>query len=318
VNGPVRACIIIPCLNEQGVITGTCDVLLGELKRMSAEGLVTENSYVCVVDDGSTDGTWAEITGLCERDPHVRGIKLSANFGHQNALIAGLFTQRTQADVLITIDADLQDDAGTISEMVRKHREGSLVVYGVRSSREVDILPKRVAAWVYYQVLRWMNERSIFNHADFRLADSRVVAELEKFGEANLYLRGLFPIIGYPSAQVFYERKERTAGDSKYPYRKLISLAWQGITSITTTPLKMVFYTGLLMSLLALAIAAWSVWAVIAGRTLQGWFSTTLIILFFSSVNMISLGVIGEYVGKIYKEVKARPRYIIERVTNAS
>lgn len=309
---PLRVCIILPCFNEQGVIGHTVQVLLAELDSMAAQGLATADSYLCCVDDGSSDGTWPEVVQCTRRDPRVTGIKLSANFGHPNALVAGLFANHHKAEVLITMDADLQDDISVLARMLALHQQGKLVVYGVRTERMVDVIPKRIAAWLYYRAMHAMNGRTIQGHADFRSADARVIADLERFGEANLYLRGLFPLIGYPAAQVQYERRGRHAGASKYSYAKLVSLAWQGITSFTTTPLRMVFYAGLTMFLVAVAVACWVLWAAISGNPIQGWASLALLLALFSAINMICLGVIGEYIGKIYKEVKHRPRYIIE------
>lgn len=309
---PPRICIVVPCYNEEGVVGHTVDVLLEKLDSMATKELVASDSFVCCVDDGSRDNTWQEISELAGRNPRVSGIKLSANFGHPNALVAGLFSNKAKANVLITIDADLQDDVSVLEKMMEHHRQGKLVVYGVRVDRKVDVLPKRIAAALYYRLMRLMNGRTIQGHADFRSADARVVDDLEQFGEVNLYLRGLFPLIGYPSAEVQYERLERHAGVSKYSYGKLISLAWQGITSFTTTPLRIVFYTGLIMFLLSMCVALWIVWAALKGNPIQGWASIAFLLTVFSAINMISLGVIGEYIGKIYKEVKHRPRYIIE------
>ncbi len=314
-TGPRRVCIVVPCYNEEGVIGHTVKVLLGHLDAMAQEGLVTADSCVCCVDDGSRDGTWSEIEQAAAGSTRVRGIKLSANFGHANALIAGLFSNHHTADILVTIDADLQDDVAVLTEMLRHHHQGKLVVYGVRLDRQVDALPKRIAANLYYRMMRLMNTDTVRGHADFRSADARVVRDLERFGEVNLYLRGLFPLIGYPSAEVRFTRRERHAGVSKYSYAKLIGLAWQGITSFTTTPLRIVFLTGLFMGLVAAIIAAWVLWSAWHGSPVQGWASLALLVTTFSALNMIGLGVVGEYIGKIYKEVKQRPRYIIERST---
>jgi glycosyltransferase involved in cell wall biosynthesis len=226
-----------------------------------------------------------------------------------------LFSNHHNADVLITIDADLQDDVSVLARMMEYHGQGKLVVYGVRVERKVDPLPKRIAAAMFYTMMSAMNGRTVRGHADFRSADARVVSDLERFGEVNLYLRGIFPLIGYPSAQVNYERLERHAGESKYSYVKLMSLAWQGITSFTTTPLRIVFYTGLVMFLIAGMISLWVIWAAFNGDPIQGWSSLALLLTTFSAINMISLGIMGEYIGKIYKEVKHRPRYIIETTT---
>jgi glycosyltransferase involved in cell wall biosynthesis len=309
---PLKTCIVVPCHDEEAVIGHTVAVLLAELDAMAGTGAVTSDSYVCCVDDGSRDHTWEQILRLASEHGRVKGIKLSANFGHPNALVAGLFANHNVADVLITMDADLQDDVSVLARMLEQHHMGKRVVYGVRLERKVDVLPKRIAADLYYKLMRRMNGRTIRGHADFRSADARVIADLEKFDEVNLYLRGLFPLIGYPSAEIHYERRERHAGSSKYSYSRLLSLAWQGITSFTTTPLRMVFYAGITMFLAAMAIGAWAIWAALRGNPIEGWASLTLILSIFSAINMISLGVIGEYIGKIYKEVKHRPRYIIE------
>jgi len=306
---------VIPCYNEQGVIGHTAGVLLLELDNMAKNGLVSTESYLCCVDDGSRDGTWEEILQTAQADKRVRGIKFSANFGHPNALMAGLLGNHHEAEILVTIDADLQDDVSVISEMMRQHHLGKRVVYGVRLERHVDVLPKRIAAHFFYKVMRAMNRRTIEGHADFRSADARVIADLERFHEVNVYLRGLFPLIGYPSTEVHFTRLDRHAGESKYSYGKLMSLAWQGITSFTTTPLRMVFYVGLIMFLVASLVGVWILWAAWRGNPIQGWASLALMLTTFSAINMVSLGVIGEYIGKIYKEVKRRPRYIIETTT---
>ncbi|MBK6476666.1 MAG: glycosyltransferase family 2 protein [Flavobacteriales bacterium] len=311
----LRVCMVVPCYNEAGVLQHTTEVLLKEMTSLAVEGYATADSYVCCVDDGSRDTTWKEIEVLSKNNARIKGLKLSANFGHQNAVIAGLFTERTHADILISMDADLQDDVSVISKMVKLHHAGKRVVYGVRLDRQVDSFGKQIAAKLYYSLIRKMNERAIKGHADFRSADSKVIADLERFNEANIYLRGLFPLIGYPSAEVEYVRKERHAGESKYSYRKLMSLAWQGITSFTTTPLKLVFYLGIAMMFMGIGVAVWVIWGLFAGQAIQGWASTLLIITIFSAMIITSLGIIGEYIGKIYQEVKQRPRYIIERTT---
>lgn len=310
--GPRKLCIVVPCFNEEGVIGHTVQVLLDQMDVMTKEGLVTADSYVCCVDDGSRDGTWGEIERTTRSSGRVRGIKLSANFGHPNALIAGLFSNHHDADILVTIDADLQDDVNVLTDMMRHHHQGKRVVYGVRLERHVDAFPKRIAAALFYRMMHLMNTNTVRGHADFRSADAHVVRDLERFGEVNLYLRGLFPLIGYPSAEVHFVRRERHAGVSKYSYAKLASLAWQGMTSFTTTPLRLVFLTGLVMGVISAIIAAWVLWAVWRGGIIEGWASLALLVTAFSALNMIGLGVVGEYIGKIYKEVKQRPRYIIE------
>lgn len=315
---PFRVCVVLPCFNEEGVLARTTAVLLSKFDQMTASGLTSAGSFICCVDDGSHDGTWSDIVELHAGDARVQGLKLSANFGHANALLAGLFTNQSKADILITIDADLQDDVDVLDQMLRQHHAGRRIVYGVRHDRQVDVLHKRIAAGLFYRVMRAMNPRTIKGHADFRSADSRVIADLERFGEANIYLRGVFPLIGYPSAEVTYVRKERQTGESKYPVRKLMSLAWEGVTSFSTSPLKMVFYAGLGAVLLALGIGTWILWAVFNDHPIEGWASLAMLIVSFSAINIMAMAVIGEYIGKIYKEVKHRPRYIIETSTNGS
>lgn len=309
---PYKLCIVLPCRNEQEVLPATVQALLGEIDALIASGLAHAQSMICCVDDGSSDGTWSVISGLAAGSSRVRGIKLTTRFGHANALIAGLFTHRAQADILITIDADLQDDPSVLKAMLEHHRSGKRVVYAVRHDRQVDGFLQGLTARLFYRLMRAMESRMVAGHADFRSADAGVIADLERFGEVNLYLRGIFPLMGYPSAQVPFIRQARRAGRSKYPTRKLASLAWQGITSFSTAPLRLVFLAGIVMTLLAFALGAWVLVARITGSPIEGWASLTLLLLAFSSVNLISLGIIGEYVGKIYQEVKHRPRYIIE------
>lgn len=308
--------IIVPCYNEEEVLGTTFSVLQGVLDQLKQLGRINAKSYICFVDDGSHDHTWPMIEQLCTDHKAVKGIKLSANFGHQSALVAGLFTENSHADCLITIDADLQDDVNIIPQMIDCYHQGCKVVYGVRNSRQTDSWCKRILAQGFYRINGYMNKRSIYNHADFRLAAQEVIRHLEQFGEVNLYLRGMFPLIGFPSKCVYFERKERMQGKSKYPVRKSISLAWQGITSFSITPLKLIFRLGLITMLIAFILIIWVLWATIAGKGIQGWASTLIPILFFSGLNMLALGVIGEYVGKIYQEVKHRPRFIIEKQTD--
>jgi polyisoprenyl-phosphate glycosyltransferase len=268
---------------------------------------------LCLVDDGSRDETWLQIESLGAKSKHVKGIKLSANFGHQNALIAGLFSQKNNADCFITIDADLQDDVNTIEQMIDKHAQGYNIVYGVRNNRDTDSGFKKFTAEFFYKLMQSLKVKTIDNHADYRLADKRVVETLEQFGEANLFLRGIFPLMGYKHDMVYYSRNARLQGETKYPLRKMLSFAWQGITSFSTTPLKIVFTMGIITFFVSIIIALWIVIVLAEGKTVKGWSSSLLITTAFSGLNMICLGIIGEYVGKIYKEVKQRPRYIIEK-----
>ena len=309
-------CVIVPCYNEEEILPYSFATLQNELNQLAIKQKINSESYLCFIDDGSIDSTWAIIERQSSINKYSKGIKLSSNFGHQNALVAGLFSEYRKADCLITIDADLQDDVETIEKMVEAYRNGYKVVYGVRNDRQVDVWYKRIAAHWYYFLMTCMDKKTVYNHADFRLADREVIRHLEQFGEVNLYLRNIFPLVGFSSTCVYYERKERLSGTSKYPVSKLMSLAWQGITSFSTTPLKLIFKIGLITLIVTFALLGWVLVATIAGNGVQGWASTVMPVLFFSGLNMLALGVIGEYVGKIYQEVKNRPRFIIEKETD--
>lgn len=310
---PPRLAVIIPCYNEEDILAETHDVVVKYLRQLINAGKTDRESFICFVDDGSNDKTWNLIEGFTG-DGMVRGIKLSSNFGHQNALLAGLMTMKDSADCFVTMDADLQDDASVIDLMINKYLEGNMIVYGVRDNRSSDSFLKRSSAGIFYRLMNRMGVRTVYNHADFRLADRRVVDCLEGYREVNLFLRGIFPLMGFRSDQVSYIRKSRTGGRSKYPLRKMAGFAWQGITSFNTSLLRIVTVTGILMFILALVTAIWALITYFSGRSIQGWTSILLIISAFSGINMISLGLIGEYVGKIYLEVKQRPRYHIEKM----
>jgi len=307
-------CIVVPCYNEEEGLNDSAKILVQVANDLIAKNKISSSSFICLVDDGSRDKTWNEIDNLSSVYTSIKGIKLSTNFGHQNALIAGLFSQKNNADCFITIDADLQDDVGTIELMVDQYMQGNNIVYGVRSSRETDTGFKRFTANIFYNLMVWLKIKTISSHADYRLADRMVVDTLEKFGEANLFLRGIFPLMGFRSSMVYYSRKERMAGETKYPLKKMIAFAWQGITSFSTAPLKIVFALGIITFLISLILAFWILFVLVEGKTIKGWASSLLITTAFSGLNMICLGIIGEYVGKIYKEVKQRPRYIIEKM----
>lgn len=313
-NAP-RLCIVVPCYNEEEVLPESIDILLGVLDQLYDKRKIAMDSYICCVDDGSRDDTWTLIAFRSKENRQVKGIKLSANFGHQNALVAGLLTEYPYADCLITIDADLQDDVDAIEQMIDAFDKGFQVVYGVRNIRKTDSRSKRWLAEGFYAVMKKMNTKSITNHADFRLAGCEVIRHLERFGEINLYLRSIFPLIGFPSTCVYYERKQRKKGESKYPIRKQMSFAWQGVTSFSTTPLSMIFRLGIFTTFISLTLLTWVLWAALSGHVIKGWASTLIPILFFSGIIILSLGIIGEYVGKIYREVKNRPRFIIESYT---
>jgi len=314
-NSP-RLCIVVPCYNEVEVLPSSINTLLDALKNLQDKGKISENSYICCVDDGSNDGTWAIIKQHSDSNRQLKGIKLSNNFGHQNALVAGLFTEYNNVDCLISIDADLQDDIEAIETMIDAFSKGFRVVYGVRVVRTGDNASKLFSAKIFYAVMKKINRKNISNHADFRLAGSEVIRHLERFGEINLFLRSIFPLIGFPSTCVYYEQKPRLAGITKYPFNKQLSFAWQAVTSFSTAPLKMIFYTGIITFFVSIALMLWVLYNVITGQSVKGWASTLMPVSFFSGIIILALGIIGEYVGKIYQEVKNRPRFIIETQTN--
>ena len=305
--------VILPCYNEEAVLLNSYAVLQKKMVDLKDKGLITKESFLCFVDDGSKDLTW-DIIEKFSNGNIVRGIKLSTNFGHQNALVAGLLTMKSEADCLISIDVDLQDDIDVFDEMIRLYSEGNLIVSGVRDNRENDTFFKRVTAQLFYKLMIFMKVKTVYNHADFRLVDSRVLNELDRFNEVSLFLRGIFPLIGFKTTNVYYTRKNRVAGETKYPLRKMLSFAWNGITSFSTAPLKLIFSLGIFMFLISIIIGCWVVVASFNGHVIKGWASTLLLNLLFAGLNMVSLGVIGEYIGKIYQEVKQRPRFIIEKV----
>ena len=307
--------IIVPCYNESAVLPLSVKELMHRLKALVAGSRVAANSFICLVDDGSSDNTWTLIKEFALAEPCIKGLKLSSNFGHQNALLAGLFTQVGAADCLLTIDADLQDDVEVIEDMVEKYVAGAKIVYGVRESRQSDSFWKRQSAQFFYRLLRFLKVKTVYNHADFRLADRMVIQGLQRFNEVNLFLRGIFPLMGYRSEVVYYSRAPRQLGETKYPFRKMASFAWQGVTSFNTSLLRLVSWMGIAMFILSLLIAFWVLIAYLSGNTIAGWTSMLLIITLFSGINMICLGLIGEYVGKIFLEVKQRPRFLIEEET---
>ena len=307
--------IIVPCYNESAVLPLSVKELMHRLKALVARSRVAANSFICLVDDGSSDNTWTLIKEFALADPSIKGLKLSSNFGHQNALLAGLFTQVGAADCLLTIDADLQDDVDVIETMVEKYAAGAKIIYGVRKSRQSDSFWKRQSAQFFYRLLRFLKVKTVYNHADFRLADRMVIQGLQRFNEVNLFLRGIFPLMGYRSEVVYYSRAPRQLGETKYPFRKMASFAWQGVTSFNTSLLRLVSWMGIAMFILSLLIAFWVLIAYLSGNTIAGWTSMLLIITLFSGINMICLGLIGEYVGKIFLEVKQRPRFLIEEET---
>lgn len=314
---PPKLLLVVPCYNEQEILDKTYSVLTNCRKQWIEQGRIDQNSQICLVNDGSRDKTWEIIDELCKKDSAIIGIKLSKNFGHQSALLAGLMTHIDDFDCFVTIDADLQDDVAAIEGMLDQHKEGAMVVYGVRDDRTSDSWFKRQTAEGFYKLMQWMGVPVVFNHADFRLMDRRILQEFSNFGETNLFLRGLIPLIGFRSEKVFYKRLERTAGETKYPLKKMLLFAWNGITSFSTFPMRLVLYFGAFNFFISVAIITYNLIAYLLGATIAGWTSIVIPMTFFSGANMIAIGLIGEYVGKIYEEVKARPRYIIEKSVNS-
>ena len=309
----MKLAIVVPCYNEQEVLRETASRLQALVTRLQGSGHVDRTSLIWFVDDGSKDATWALIQELSQQHPSIAGIRLSRNRGHQNALLAGLFT--AEGDALVSIDADLQDDVNVIEQMVEEYRRGADIVYGVRARRESDSWFKRTSAQSFYQLLAILGVESVFNHADYRLMSRRAIESLRSFGEKNLYLRGIVPLLGYKTAIVTYVRSERFAGESKYPVRKMLALAIDAVTSFSVTPLRFVAFIGFLVFASTIGVMAWVVWIrFVTARAIPGWASTVLPMYFLGGIQILCLAVMGEYLGKIYSEVKARPRYIIDTV----
>ncbi len=307
-----RLGIIIPCYNEEEVIETTINRLLSLIEGYCNDLLVDGGSFIGIVDDRSNDNTWNIIRAMSAKNKRVKAVRLAANRGHQFALVAGLMEFAAESDCLVSIDADLQDDMQVIGEMIRKFREGNEIVFGVRKNRSSDGFFKRSSAIGFYRILRFFNREVIFNHADFRLTSRRVLDEFRQFTEVNLYLRGLFPLMGFNTAIVYYDRKKRMAGYTKYPLRKMISLALNGITSFSTVPLRMITVIGFLVFFLCIVMMIYALFGYIQHKTVPGWFSTVLPFYFLGGIQILCIGIIGEYLGKIYSEVKRRPRYIVD------
>ena len=303
--------IITPCYNEQEVLPVTAPMFLEKLRDLVESGRVDRDSRVLFVDHGSGDRTWEIISELAEKDPRVLGIRQSRNRGHQNALVAGMMEARDHCDITITVDCDGQDDLGAMDEMVDRYLDGCEIVYGVRSDRDRDTWFKRSTAIGYYKVLGSLGAEVVYNHADYRLVSSRVLREFSNFREVNLYLRGMFPLVGFKSTSVYYSRGERLGGKSHYSLTKMCALAFDGITSLSIKPIHLITGMGTVVALISFAGVLWSLIAHILGQTVPGWASMTCIICFLGGIQLLSLGVIGEYVGKTYMETKQRPRYII-------
>ena len=309
--------IVIPCYNEQAVLPVTAPLFLEKIKSLAAAGKISEESRVLFVNDGSRDDTWKIIKRLSKEDPHYLGISQSRNRGHQNAVLAGLMEARDRCDITISIDCDGQDDINAMDEMVDAYLDGYDVVYGVRSSRETDSFFKRFTAQSFYKLLSAMGAEVVYNHADYRLMSARVLKEFANFKEVNLYLRGLVPLVGFRSTTVSYSRAERIAGESHYPLKKMLGLAIDGITSLSVKPLQMITGFGIFVAAISFLGCLWALITAICGKAVPGWASMTCIVCFVSGVQLVCLGIIGEYIGKIYLETKERPRYIIsERTEN--
>ena len=309
--------MVVPCYNEQEVLHETAKRLKEKYQSLISRELISKDSRVVFVTDGSKDKTWSIIQELHQSDPEFfSGINLAHNAGHQNAVLGGLMTVKDICDMAITMDADLQDDINTIDAMVEKYYEGNQVVYGVRSARDTATFFKKFTAEGFYKFMKVMGADVVYNHADFRLMSSRVLQELANFREVNLFLRGMVPLIGFQSCSVYYERAERFAGESKYPLKKMLAFAINGITSFSTKPLKLITSLGCIMSILSILALIWAFVAKIGGFSEPGWSSTMCSIWLVGGLQLLCLGIIGEYVGKIYAEVKARPRYIIADFIN--
>lgn len=307
--------IVVPCYNEQDVFALCLNELSSRINEMIHKGKIDRKSNIVFVDDGSKDNTWMLIEQASLSNHHVKGVKLSRNKGHQTALMAGL-SSCAKSDVTVSIDADLQDDTSVIEKMIDCYHSGNDIVYGVRNDRTSDSLFKKITAEAFYKVMTKLGVNQVENHADFRLLSRRALYSLLQYKEQNLYIRGLIPLIGYPSDKVYYSRHERAAGESKYPLRKMLALALEGITSFSVTPLRIVTALGFIISILSTVGVFYTLMQYFLGHTVSGWASMILAILFIGGVQMLCLGIIGEYVGKIYMESKKRPKFFIEKESN--
>lgn len=307
--------IVVPCYNEEEVLPLTSDLFLNKIKQLVQAEKIHEGSRILFVNDGSKDRTWDIIQGLADKERHFIGISQSRNRGHQNAVLAGLMEAKERCDITISIDCDGQDDVNAMDKMVEEYLDGCEVVYGVRSKRQTDTFFKRFSAEMFYKLLNALGAEVVFNHADYRLLSSRVLKELANFKEVNLFLRGMIPLVGFKSTSVYYERHERMAGESHYPLSKMLGLAFEGITSLSVKPIRIITGVGIGVSLLSVLGILWAVVSYFMGHVVAGWASMICIQCFLSGVNLLCLGVLGEYIGKIYMETKGRPRYIISERT---
>ncbi len=310
-----KLAIVVPCYNEEEVLKMASEALRGVLDDLVQKGKIAKDSFILFVNDGSKDRTWELIEEEHKLYPvQVCGVKLAGNVGHQYALTAGLVTAKDMSDVTVSIDADLQDDVAVIEEMIDRYHEGSDIVYGVRKERKTDTFFKRTTAQGFYKVMDWMGVKTIYNHADFRLMSKRAVEYFSQFKESNMYLRGMMPLIGYKTDSVYYDRKERAAGESKYPLKKMLALAFNGISSFSVKPITMIMGMGVFIIVCSFFAALYALISYFAGNVVQGWTSLILSIWFLGGLQLIAIGMVGLYIGKIYMEVKHRPRYNIEKV----
>ncbi|CQR25090.1 glycosyl transferase family protein [Streptococcus varani] len=307
--------IVIPCYNEEAVLPETNPMFLGELHELMEKGLVSEDSRIMYVNDGSKDRTW-ELIEEYSKNPHIVGISQSRNRGHQSTVLAGMMEAKESADIIITIDCDGQDDINCMNDMVQAYQNGAEVVYGVRKKRTTDTFFKRFTAEGFYHVMEKLGVEIIFNHADYRLMSKKALDAMAEFTEVNLFLRGLVPLVGFNYAIVEYDRFERIAGESHYPLKKMLGLAFDGITSLSIKPIRLITSLGILTSLVSFLFIIWSLVSHFIGNTVSGWSSTVTIVAFIGGIQLVSIGIIGEYIGKIYLETKHRPRYIIDKRTS--
>ncbi len=314
-NNPILY-MIVPCFNEQDVLPRTAPMFFNKLKELISTGKISDESKILFVDDGSKDDTWNIICNFAKQNKHFSGIRQSRNRGHQSTVLAGLLESKDKCDITISIDCDGQDDINAINKMLEAYAEGCEIVYGVRSKRDTDTFFKRFTAESFYKLMKVMGVETVFNHADYRLISSRALDELASFKEVNLFLRGIIPLVGFKSTSVYYERSERIAGESHYPLSKMLGLALDGITSLSVKPIRIITGFGFITAMLSFIGILYAILASVFGNTVPGWTSMTCVICFIGGIQILCLGIIGEYIGKIYTETKSRPRYIISDRTD--
>lgn len=308
--------IVIPCFNEEKVLPITCEIFLNKINQLISEKLISEKSKILFVNDGSSDKTWEIIKNLSKKDERYVGISQSKNRGHQSSVLAGMMEVIDKCDICITIDCDGQDDINAMDEMIKAYNKGYDVVYGVRNNRDTDSFFKKNTAELYYKILNLLGGNIVYNHADYRLLSQRVLKEFSNYKEVNIFLRGMIPLVGFKSTEVYYKRFERKAGESHYPLKKMLALAFEGITSLSIKPIRIISSLGFLIAIFSFIGIIWGIKDYFLGKTVPGWASMTVILCFLGGIQLISLGIIGEYVGKTYLESKKRPRYIIQERTD--